>query len=286
MQLVQQPSYLRRANENDLRYRSSRPTTGYTSNVGDPAYSGLSQVIAQVNATEPTYNMIRSVPNPLNTSSRVSETIVIVDQESTDPEPEEVKKKKEHASRPRKKSIKPGTSANKGPPRLMTLPYTYIADDGRVVLSEEYQDNDVYKVLGTLKWYMGCTKLEVSDETFPPPDLQTFIRTNLLEAFAVTAQDITSYHCTIGPLTLGQVGLRCVFCKNNPCQNRSSFSFPSRMSRIYSCAQELFREHFYSCSKIPEDIRLMAISLEVCVDYMHMVLWSSFYKQSHSEILV
>lgn len=59
------------------------------------------------------------------------------------------------------------------------------------------------------------------------------------------------------PIALGQVGLRCMHCKNLPSIDRTNhaIAYPSFISGIYNAVQQMFRQHFEYCERIPEDVR-------------------------------
>jgi hypothetical protein len=64
------------------------------------------------------------------------------------------------------------------------------------------------------KWYSGSVNLGVEDDKYWLSELQVFLRSNFAEAFGATEEDIAApMHGRNKPIALGQVGIRCVYCK-------------------------------------------------------------------------
>merc|ERR1712238_427987 len=89
-------------------------------------------------------------------------------------------------------------------------------------------------------WYSGSVPLGVEDDTQYLSELQVYTRTNLVEAFSATEEDIIGAYSILGrnnnPLVLGQVGIRCLHCKfENPAKRgQQATSYPSLISDIYN----------------------------------------------------
>ena len=82
---------------------------------------------------------------------------------------------------------------------------------------------------------------------------QCFIRSEILELFRVSNQGIKVRNA-LKSLTVNQVGIRCRFCahlQHGTRANRAS-CFPSKIEKIYQSFTMMLREHFPSCSEIPE----------------------------------
>lgn len=63
---------------------------------------------------------------------------------------------------------------------------------------------------------------------------------------------------------LGQVGLRCKWCKDVPQEELgpAAISFPSRLDRMYQAGQSMAAEHLIkNCKHIPSEIREQLIEL-------------------------
>lgn len=84
-------------------------------------------------------------------------------------------------------------------------------------------------------------------------EFQCFIRSEILELFRVSQQGIKVRN-SLKSLTVNQVGIRCRFCahlQHGTRANRSS-CFPSKIDKIYQSFTMMLREHFPSCTEIPE----------------------------------
>ena len=59
------------------------------------------------------------------------------------------------------------------------------------------------------------------------------------------------------PIALGQVGIRCMHCKDLPSIDRGNhaIAYPNFISGIYNAVQQMYRLHFEVCNKIPDEIR-------------------------------
>ena len=59
------------------------------------------------------------------------------------------------------------------------------------------------------------------------------------------------------PIAVGQVGVRCIHCKNEPVSKRGqqSISYPSFITGIYNSVQQMLRLHFDTCPAMPPHIR-------------------------------
>jgi hypothetical protein len=67
------------------------------------------------------------------------------------------------------------------------------------------------------------------------------------------------------PITLGQVGIRCMHCKfDNPAERgQQSTSFPSLISGIYNSVQQMLRLHLECCLSMPHQVRARIEELKV-----------------------
>jgi hypothetical protein len=80
-----------------------------------------------------------------------------------------------------------------------------------------------------------------------------FIRSDLVEVFCANTEDVST-RMNSKVVALGQVGIRCRFCahlRHSDRANRAA-SFPSSMSRIYQSLTMMVRDHFGSCSEMPD----------------------------------
>lgn len=64
------------------------------------------------------------------------------------------------------------------------------------------------------KWYSGSIPLGLEDDKYWLSELQVFLRSSFAEAFGATEEDIAApMHGRNKPIALGQVGIRCIWCK-------------------------------------------------------------------------
>lgn len=63
-------------------------------------------------------------------------------------------------------------------------------------------------------YYMGCVALGVKDDDYWLSQLQAFLRKHFAEAFTASDEDVAApMHGRNKPVVLGQVGIRCRYCK-------------------------------------------------------------------------
>lgn len=97
-------------------------------------------------------------------------------------------------------------------------------------------------------------------------ELQVYLRSNFAEAFGATEADIAApMHGRNKPIALGQVGIRCMHCRNDPPSERGqqATSYPSLISGIYNSVQQMLRLHFDCCLSMPADVRQKIEQLKV-----------------------
>jgi len=88
--------------------------------------------------------------------------------------------------------------------------------------------------------------------------LQCFIRNVCIDVFTVAKDDVHDYLTGKGNvICVGQVGIRCSFCRLEPPSSeiRGSIYFPRSVELIYGAAMNLIQRHFFSCPLIPADVR-------------------------------
>lgn len=96
-----------------------------------------------------------------------------------------------------------------------------------------------------------CTKAEEKLS-----NIHLLLRSSCVELFEVVAKDL--YVNTYGNRRIGQVGLRCVHCKNMTSKaerKRQAYSFPRSVKNLYDCYRNWYRFHFPVCTLIPNEIR-------------------------------
>ena len=108
------------------------------------------------------------------------------------------------------------------------------------------------------KWYAGHVALGLDEDKFWLSELQVYLRSNFAEAFGATERDIAApMHGRNKPIALGQVGIRCMHCRDDPPGDRGqqAVSYPSLISGIYNSVQQMFRLHFDCCLAMPSEVR-------------------------------
>ena len=95
------------------------------------------------------------------------------------------------------------------------------------------------------------TRPEDADNLNP---IHCFVRRNI-ECFVATEEDITA-PCPgrKNALRPGQVGLRCVHCRNVKSRERTkrAVCYPSSINRVYNCVSDMKFDHFSHCKFLPE----------------------------------
>eukprot|EP00978_Attheya_sp_CCMP212_P023230 scaffold70598_cov60-Attheya_sp.AAC.7 len=96
-------------------------------------------------------------------------------------------------------------------------------------------------------------------------DRQCFVRSKFVEVFAATELDVSARHSKgAQKLIVGQVGIRCVFCRHLRPRDRAerAVCYPSSISRIYQTVADMQRFHFEACHEIPDEVRSLYKSLK------------------------
>ena len=116
------------------------------------------------------------------------------------------------------------------------------------------------------EYYAKFTDLGLPEDKFWLSELQCYLRSDFCEVFGATRQDL-QLHASSGrnrPLVLGQVGVRCKYCRDVPHGSRGaqSVSYPSQITGIYNSVQQMLRLHVDSCQCIPDEVKRMLESLK------------------------
>ena len=111
---------------------------------------------------------------------------------------------------------------------------------------------------GKSPWSEGCVRLTKSDDPSWLSDMECFARSDLLEVFSLNkdAGGLEGHNGRKEP-SQGQVGLRCVFCKDLDPSERPSgcVTFPESVSSVHTKVGEMIRLHFPSCPALPDEER-------------------------------
>ena len=95
-----------------------------------------------------------------------------------------------------------------------------------------------------------------SDSSFLDP-VHNFIRCKCIELFVVTQADMMDPGRGARSSKLGQVGLRCFYCKDAPRQElaKQAVLFPSKRETIFESVRNFQRAHLNACTYIPEQVK-------------------------------
>lgn len=87
-----------------------------------------------------------------------------------------------------------------------------------------------------------------------------------IEMFEATGKDISSNAKGRNkPIVLGQVGVRCVHCRDIPPRSRirGATYYPAKLSAMYQAAQTMASRHLcYHCTRVPREIRQRLLLLK------------------------
>jgi hypothetical protein len=105
-------------------------------------------------------------------------------------------------------------------------------------------------------WVHGCVRLTKNDDSYWLTEMECFARSDLIEVFSVTEEELQEYSGRKEP-ALGQVGVRCIFCKTRDSSERSNnyVSFPDSLSVLNTKVGDMIRLHFPNCSALPDDAK-------------------------------
>ena len=115
--------------------------------------------------------------------------------------------------------------------------------------------NDDEKKKGEIPWYEGCVRLTKADDSSWLSDMECLARKDLVEVFSLEKDGSLAGFGGKKEPAPGQVGLRCIFCKNLPEAERPKgcVSFPEMLSTIHKSVEDMIRQHFPSCPALPEE---------------------------------
>ena len=105
-------------------------------------------------------------------------------------------------------------------------------------------------------WYHGCVRLTKTDDTHWLSEMECFARSELVEVFTLSADEIHDYAGRKEPAE-GQVGIRCTFCKSLDHSERpaSCVALPDTVLGIHTKVTDMIRLHFPNCPSLPDDAR-------------------------------
>lgn len=113
------------------------------------------------------------------------------------------------------------------------------------------------------KFYTGKINLALQEDKMALSSLRCFLRSQVC-AFSATAEDIAVRAPTTFSITVGQVGIGCIHCVNQPSKLRSNRAvcFPFSISRIYQSVADIQRFHFGECKMLPTDVKEKFLTLQ------------------------
>ena len=84
-----------------------------------------------------------------------------------------------------------------------------------------------------------------------------FLRSVCIELFVATEQHVTAPGKGARPSHTGQVGFRCIHCKNIPRYHQANQAtcFPSKRENIFESIRNFQRVHFNACIYTPEEVK-------------------------------
>ena len=107
--------------------------------------------------------------------------------------------------------------------------------------------------------------LAIDDDRDWLSDMDCFVRRNL-EVFTVSATDlVTANEDLRTPVTLGQVGIRCMHCANTDAEARgTAVYYPTSIDHVYESVRNFQRYHFELCVNIPPEVQTQLAGLSQC----------------------
>lgn len=106
-------------------------------------------------------------------------------------------------------------------------------------------------------WYEGCVRLTKTDDPHWLTEMDCFVRSDLIELFSLKKKDALDGYGGRKEPSVGQVGIRCIFCKAlEPTERPTGYLvFPESLSALHAKVGDLIRLHFPSCPTMPEDVK-------------------------------
>jgi hypothetical protein len=122
------------------------------------------------------------------------------------------------------------------------------------------------EVLNGTKWSKGVVSLSLSEDDDVLSPLHCFMRRYCVEAFSASTEDVATprYGKSHGfKVEVGQVGIRCLYCKHQPVGNRPdrAVCYPSSLRNIYHSIETWQRRHSLVCTHITPWVRKSIVEL-------------------------
>lgn len=112
-------------------------------------------------------------------------------------------------------------------------------------------------------FYNGKIILALPEDKMALSPLRCFLRSQVC-AFSATNEDIAVRAPTTFSIKVGQVGIGCIHCVNQPSKDRSNRAvcFPFSIARIYQSVADIQRFHFGECKMLPPEVKEKFLSLQ------------------------
>lgn len=106
-------------------------------------------------------------------------------------------------------------------------------------------------------WFEGCVRLTKTDDPHWLSEMECFARSDLIEVFSFKHKNELEGYSGRKEPEIGQVGIRCAFCKNLEPTERpiGCVSFPDSLSTIHIKVTDMIRLHFPGCPSIADDAK-------------------------------
>jgi hypothetical protein len=111
--------------------------------------------------------------------------------------------------------------------------------------------------------FTGKITLSLPEDKMSLSPLRCFLRDQVC-AFSATEEDIAVRTPTTFSVSVGQVGIGCIHCLNQPAKLRlnRAVCFPFSIARIYQSVADIQRFHLNECKMVPPDIKAEFLELQ------------------------
>ena len=101
----------------------------------------------------------------------------------------------------------------------------------------------------------ACVRMSKGDDIHWLSEMEIYARNDLIELFTLEdTEDLGGYAHRAEP-DIGQVGIRCVFCKNDETRPSHCMDFPDSLSSLQTKVADMIRLHLPRCPSMPDDVR-------------------------------
>ena len=156
------------------------------------------------------------------------------------------------------------SSSSSSPPGHVTDQSTDISSEISITDASSSLDSSYPRIEEA--WYSGNISLSLPEDDDVLSPLHCFMRRFCVEAFTATPEDVATprYGKSHGvKVTVGQVGIRCLYCKCRPIGQRPerAVCYPSSLRNIYHSIETWQRRHSLVCSDISPWVRKSIMEL-------------------------